>query len=446
MFLRIYSFSLLFIGLIACTSTKEIVKTEAEMSWDDEIKSIIYSDSIFRNSHTGLLVKPIDSEQSIIDIKSDQYFTPASNTKLLTFYTSLNVLPDRINGLKYYETPDSLIIWGTGDPSFLNGHWTVNDFIGAFLRSSTKKIFISNSNFHDVHYGSGWSWDDWNYGYQADKHAFPMYGNMVRFSKPTQSSNLEVIPNYFKTLTLPNPESQSRTIMRDERSNLFYFDLNKLDTIYKVNRFVPYLTSFDIQAQLLSGYLGREVEVIDYPDHISKAKTLKTISADSLYMQLLQPSDNFVAEQLLLNCGSELFDTMNIRKVIEWADENLFDEMPYDYQWVDGSGLSRYNITTPANMVHVLKLIYQKVDQKRLFTLLPTSGESGTIRNLYISEKPFIHAKTGSLRNNHSLSGYLIGDSGQVYVFSFMNSNYLTSNSELKKGMDRVLRILKKNL
>ncbi|GLR17993.1 D-alanyl-D-alanine carboxypeptidase DacB [Portibacter lacus] len=427
----------------ACKTTH---KLNDKNNYINKIEQIISNDSIFRNSHTGLLVRDISTNEDIIKIKTDQYFTPASNTKLLTFYTSLNILDDRINGLKVFESADSLIIWGTGDPTFMNHYLKENDFITERLRATKKPIYLSTSNFHDKHFGSGWSWDDYNYGYQADKSGLPMYGNLVNFRKKLRTSNLEVVPAYFEKLLVPNVEAQRSTFIREEQQNIFNYDYNKLNKIGNVNRYVPFLTSDQLVVELLRDLIGKEVTLIDQQKHIGEAEKIKTAQVDSLYELLLHPSDNFVAEQLLLNCSSELFDTMNTRKIIDWSKEHLLSEMPHPFQWVDGSGLSRYNMTTPGNMVHLLELIYEKVDQERLFRLLPTGGETGTIRNLYAAEKPFIHAKTGSLSNNHSLSGFLIGDSGKVYVFSLMNSNYLVSTRELKGGMDRVLRILKANL
>jgi D-alanyl-D-alanine carboxypeptidase/D-alanyl-D-alanine-endopeptidase (penicillin-binding protein 4) len=442
--LQFMIFVMLILLITSCNTSKKLTKIEP--TFQEKIAHIILEDSTFSTSHTGLLVKEVGTGEVIFDHKSDQYFTPASNTKLLTFYTALNVLGDYVHGLKVYENADSVIIWGTGDASFLNGNLQINDFISEKLKSTSKPLYLSTSNFQDVHYGSGWSWDDYNYGYQADKHSLPMYGNMVHFTKPEPESKFEVIPVYFRKLTVPNEAGQKATVMRMEDSNVFNYDYNKVKTTYKIDRYVPYLTSNTLQQTLLQEHLGKPVELINSQTHIGVAQKLTTVHVDSLYALLLQPSDNFVAEQLLLNCGSELFDTLNTAKVIDWSKENLLIDLPHEFQWYDGSGLSRYNMITPGNMVYLLTLIHQKIDQDRLFRLLPTGGESGTIKNLYADEKPFVHAKTGTLKNNHALSGFLVGDSGKVYVFSFMNSNFLVSNKELKEGMDNILRILKANL
>ncbi|MDH5603703.1 MAG: D-alanyl-D-alanine carboxypeptidase, partial [Cyclobacteriaceae bacterium] len=128
--------------------------------------------------HAGLMLYDPEKRQVLFDYKSDKYFTPASNTKIFTLYTSFQVLGDSIPGLYYVEKGDSLIIWGTGDPSLLYEN-VVQGKVLEFLQNSTKDIYLSFSNFHDQHYGPNWAWDDFSYYYQVEKTSFPLYGNYL---------------------------------------------------------------------------------------------------------------------------------------------------------------------------------------------------------------------------------------------------------------------------
>ena len=76
---------------------------------------------------------------------------------------------------------------------------------------------------------------------------------------------------------------------------------------------------------------------------------------------------------------------------------------------------------------------------------LPAGGQSGTLKNYYDAQTPYIYAKTGSLSNNHSLTGLLITKSGKMLTFSFMNSNYVVSSSTLKAAMEEVLILARDN-
>ena len=91
-----------------------------------------------------------------------------------------------------------------------------------------------------------------------------------------------------------------------------------------------------------------------------------------------------------------------------------------------------------------MELLYRELPRERLFSIFPAGGRSGTVREYYAGEEqPYIYAKTGTLSNRHCLSGYLLARSGKVYVFSFMNNNYLGSSKPVKLEMEKVLRYVR---
>jgi len=115
---------------------------------------------------------------------------------------------------------------------------------------------------------------------------------------------------------------------------------------------------------------------------------------------------------------------------------------PQEPHWVDGSGLSRYNLITPNDYVYLLEKIYKEVPEEELFSYLPIGGKRGTIKSWYKNEKPYIFAKTGTLSNNHNLSGFIRTKKGNILIFSYMNNHYQKTHSDIKRDMEKNLKII----
>ena len=56
-----------------------------------------------------------------------------------------------------------------------------------------------------------------------------------------------------------------------------------------------------------------------------------------------------------------------------------------------------------------------------------------------VKDKPYIFAKSGSLSNNNTLSGYLITKKDRVLIFSFMNANFTVPADEVRQMMQEIL-------
>ena len=160
----------------------------------------------------------------------------------------------------------------------------------------------------------------------------------------------------------------------------------------------------------------------------------------------MHESDNFIAEQLLIMASSELTDTLDSQKIRSHILENELKDLRQAPRWVDGSGLSRYNLFTPQSLVHVLGKLYQNLSKERLFTIFPAEDLLGTTKDWSTSpDKAYIYAKSGSLGNNYCLSGYLLTKSGNVLLFSFMNNHFRQPTSEVKIRMQQILKTLHQN-
>ncbi len=410
-----------------------------------KINSSLKKSDVFDKGHLGFMLLDPDKDKVLVEINPDNYFIPASNTKLFTFYTSYTILGDSlVNGLNYLERGDSLIFWGTGDPSLLHPDLK-NEAALQFLRSQDKKLYLLD-NFDQVNaFGPGWSWDWYNAYYSPERSAMPIYGNIVRFEKEKGASSFTTYPGQFEaTLIKTEPRgAASSSFRRDRLENRFNYFITAAATSGGFKTDVPFLTSVNFTAQLLSKALEKEVTVIKNPDYLSlEPKKLLTASADSIYAQMMKVSDNFLAEQLMLLVSDQLTNTLSTSEAIAYAKENLLSGLPDEPIWYDGSGLSSRNMFTPRSIIALLGKIRAEVPFEKIKAYFPAGGESGTIRNLYKpdpGQPPYIYAKTGTLSMSNALSGYLLTKSGKTLHFSCLMNNYTIPSGELKGELEKVL-------
>ena len=116
---------------------------------------------------------------------------------------------------------------------------------------------------------------------------------------------------------------------------------------------------------------------------------------------------------------------------------------PDPFIWVDGSGVSRYNMFTPRSLVAVLKEIYRTSSWDQIKTLFPSGGVSGTLKSYNVKQ---VYGKTGTLRHNHNLSGYLITKRGKILVFSLMVNHFTSPTSDIRAAIGELLNWLKRKV
>lgn len=420
---RIFFSIFFFAVLCSCAPSSKIRKAlqRAEVQFQD---------------HVGLLVYDPQTKKPLVDFNSEKYFTPASNTKIFTLLSGLQLVGDSIPALKYIEKGDSLIFWGTGDPSFLYPGAFQNDRTYNFLANHPAQLFFSMSNYFQEHFGPGWAWDDYNYSYSSERSAFPIYGNCLSITDSVNGS-IKVFPALFQdSVKALSSMVAKKQAVRSYGGNSINYYAGKDTTVF--SRQIPFHVTHGLIVSLLQDTLHRKVTLIN-STLPSDSKILYSVPSDSLYKVMMQESDNFIAEQLLQLCSGILSDSLKSIIAVEYVKKNFLFDLPDEPQWVDGSGLSRYNLFTPRSIVKMWDKILVLKPKKELFELLAIGGKAGTIKNSYFADPPYIYGKTGTLSNNHCLSGYLITKKDRLLIFSFMNNNFTASTQEVRAKMEEIL-------
>ena len=433
----------------------------------------------FASALWGVKIVSLDSGNTLFEHNAGKRFKPASNAKLFTGALALDRLgPDyRIKTSLYaVARPDpdgtlhgDLIAYGRGDPSlaarFNNNDYgkSLEPFVAALASAGVKRIegdlIGDESYFRGPPFGSSWTWDDLQNYYGAEVSALTQEDNVVDLVfKPgakTGAPCLIVVRPETAFLTFINrtkttdPGGQRAiTLYRPLGENVVYvsgqlpFGTNYTDAVSVHNPALWFVTrlkqTLEQRSVTVSGkpramnWLDREVNPLDV------TKLLEIGSAESrplseIVGKMLKPSQNLYAQLLLLQVGArsqkpedrnQTTEDAGIAELQRFAAEAgiqggelLFDE---------GSGLSRRALVTPNAIVGLLKFMGRHRHVGTYREALPIAGVDGTLRNRMkgTAAEHSVRAKTGTIGNVNTLSGYVTTAAGERLAFSLMLNDY----------------------
>jgi D-alanyl-D-alanine carboxypeptidase/D-alanyl-D-alanine-endopeptidase (penicillin-binding protein 4) len=384
---QLYITGILIILLSGCVSSKKLNR---------QVIQTLTEDTLLKTAHVGIAIWNTNNDRFILQHNSKKYFVPASNVKIATLYTALKYLPDTLPSFDYYNTPDTLFIIPKGNPAFLHPEFKdLYDF--AFLKNIRKPIVLLPVSWETEIYGKGWAWDDHQSSYMPKRSPMPVQ------KKEIINAGVDA------AIVFPSLQHQ-----------------------------------YESAAQRLSDTLGMPVLVSKNVKVFNeKPLTLLAASRDSVCKKMMFDSDNLIAEQFLLMMSDRMLGIMNEMKLIEKILSDSTLSFPQKPVWVDGSGLSRYNLFTPEDMVFLLKKIEKDFGDDRIKTLFPT-GNEGTLKGTYDDKAGFVYAKTGTLSGQMSLSGYLRTKRNTPLIFSIMINNHTGKSTQVRKlitaYVDRIWR------
>lgn len=423
----IFLFSIVCVLLSSSCSLQKQIAKRAEAD--------ILANPDFAPAHVGISLYDPATKKYLYEYQGDKYFVPASNTKIFTCYAAMKNLGDSLVALRYIDQGNGAIaIEANGDASFL-----VDDFknqpVFDFLRKY-KKILITDANWKDNALGMGWAWDDFNSDYMAERSVMPVYGNVVKFSS---SRGFRAMPSYFK-----KPADKDGLFAKGSFSLRREFGSNVFTVRPSAARFtsadIPFYTAGnEVLVQVLKDTLGTDVEMLH--DQIGRGAAVKKVYSqptDSLLKIMMHRSDNFFAEQTLLMVSNEKLGVMSDSRIIDTLLKTDFAGLPQKPKWVDGSGLSRYNLISPQDFVWVLTQMQNEFTWDRIEAILPTGGE-GTLASSYKNYAGRIYAKTGTLSNHVALSGFITTKKGKRLIFSVLVNAHLTTATNIRKGVEKFL-------
>lgn len=435
--LLILTFSLLI--LTSCSVTKQLSQSA---------KADVLDAKALQTAHVGISIFDPSTNKYLYNYQGDKYFVPASNTKLPTCYAAMKYLGDSLVGAMLLEMDTAILIIPTGDPTLLHPDFKTQPLINV-LKKEKRNIYINNDNWQEEALGSGWSWNDYDQYYMAERSSFPVYGNVLDWTQQINERNkpplVYSIPETNWDVTFSdNEKAKIFSVARDIGTNSYTITqgAEKKRTIS-----IPFITNgVNSSLELLKDTIFREIKTIDLSKAITfqhglknSLKKIYSQPTDSLLKPMMHRSDNFFAEQSLLMVSNEMLGVMNDAKIIDTLLKTDFKDLPQKPRWADGSGLSRYNLFTPQDFVAILNKMKNEFGMERIKVILATGGE-GTISSYYKADSGYIYGKTGTLSGVVAFSGFLYTKKGKLLIFSTLVNNHQATSTEVRKAMEKFLQ------
>lgn len=445
----------------------------------------IFTDSAVDHALWSVSVQSLKQGGSLFALNASRMQTPASNQKLVTSAVAADRLGwDYRYSTKIYATgplltggdlDGDLVIVSNGDPTINPRH---PDRWGAFdawakqlyakgLRRVGGQLIGDDNAFAEPGYGFGWSWDDLALGYGAAVGALQYHESQVellvgpgleaggRAVISVSPPGSGIILDHAVT-TAAEGQTSRISLERIPGSNVLRVSgqvaigspaVSELAAV--PNPTVLYLNALR-EALARNGIFvgGNPLDIDDArvkPDYAKATLLLEDQSPtlDAVIDVCLKWSRNEYAETLLRSlapAGAEA--TAEAGLVV--VNETLLNwgVKPELYVARDGSGLSRNDYLSPEALIALLTHVWGDDRHRAKFqSTLPQSATSGSLANR-MKDTPAaarVWAKTGSMSNVRSLSGYLITLDGEPLVFSIIVNGFRVPSSRIDAAMDEAL-------
>jgi D-alanyl-D-alanine carboxypeptidase/D-alanyl-D-alanine-endopeptidase (penicillin-binding protein 4) len=277
----------------------------------------------------------------------------------------------------------------------------------------------------------------------VERSPMPIYGNLIKWiqvkDKPAETGiegNLvfsEPDVNWKVNFSSDTDRNFSVSRKREENNYEITFGRERRREIE-----IPFVTyGIETAAELLKDTLHLPVSTLKAASSLHFVP-VHSRPSDSLFALMMHRSDNFFAEQTLLMSANAKLGYMSDRRMIDTLLKSDLKDIPQRPRWVDGSGLSRYNLFSPQDFIYILQKLKNEFGLERLKVILPTGG-TGTLSTLYKKDSGYIFAKTGTLSNHVALSGFLITKQGKILIFSVLPGNFIGLPTPVRKAIEKFL-------
>lgn len=452
-------FTLIMSGSLQAENLVSQIETAINQSLPDATVSVVVKDAV--------------TNKFLYTKNADKLLSPASNMKLFTAAAALYYWqPNHRFYTRLLKDKSNIYLYFGGSPSL-----TSNNLMNLVLQLKQQNIqeihgnfIIDTSRFKPPYYPAGVSYDDLGWYYSAPDPAVILNKNTVTYklitpeelgSQPTleakQANNGLTILNQLTIVNKKEEKQHCGTHIETQPNNTLR--LYGCVAYQKEPKFLelaipnPLLLAQQIVAKTLAEQhinLHGKITEGTIPKTAQELARLESHPLTQLIYHMLQESDNLYADNLTRQLAYALTQDATPKQAAFALKTILKKHTHLDMKQMelaDGIG-TRYNLVTANQLSTLLADIYNNKPMYNLFLKsLPISGTSGTLKermkNTLLEKK--VYAKTGSMHDISSLSGYMIYDEHPI-IFSIIINGINQPANKAKALEEEILLIVAKEL
>jgi D-alanyl-D-alanine carboxypeptidase/D-alanyl-D-alanine-endopeptidase (penicillin-binding protein 4) len=447
--------------------------------------------------HFGVYARDARSGRVLYSRNAHRKFVPASNQKILATAAAIYLLgPDyRFETALWATGPvedgvldGDLVLVGTGDPTLSRRYWDSGEAAMEALADSLLRAGIHQvrgalvadvSAWDSTTVGPTWEVEDLRSSYAATGGAFALeQGELVLVitggGSPGEEADVSWSPrgdsDYVtpRVVTWPADSTtrarasylpESRRLLVQGRIAVGVVDTVSVALRDPVRQAVATLSRVLAENEIeveggatvaweTGALLGTDCRsgAVRRCPAAAPVAVLASPPMSEIIAGILEPSQNWMTEQLVRTLGAELGEEGSWSAGTEVVTRFLVEDVGVDSLDVaprDGSGLSAYNLVTPRALVRILEHMASGPHAAIYRSAMAEPGEEGsTLSRRLEGLEGRVFAKTGTISNVNSLSGYLVREDGREVVFSVLSNGSGLPSSRVRAAIDDVVRIL----
>ncbi|WP_301107105.1 D-alanyl-D-alanine carboxypeptidase/D-alanyl-D-alanine-endopeptidase [Sporosarcina sp.] len=437
-----------------------------------------------RGTKSSVVVRNADTNKVVYQYRPDQGVTPASNVKVLTGATALEVLGEDYtfvtdvltNGtVKNGVLNGHLYLRGTGDPTLMERDLKrmAKELRQSGIKSITGNVVADDTWFDTKRLSPGIYKSDETHYYAAQISALTISpnedydsGTTIVEAKPTRNGkaatvtltpHTNIVKVVNRTRTVPKNKPNTVSMTRQYGTNTIIVSGNIPVNSNGKRQWVTVSNPSAYTADVFMRALSKEGISLSKSTKVSRSKTpanaqvLATNRSMSLYylmVPFMKLSNNSHAEILAKSMGRKVYNQgswdAGIRVMKETIEKEGINTKGIYLE--DASGMSHKNKIPSEKISEVLFAVQSKPWYPAFERSLPVAGMNermlgGTLRNRLTSPlvRGKVLAKTGSLNHTDALSGYVKTKNGRELIFSILTEG---AKSTARPDIDKMVQVM----